>query len=403
MFKVLEPTSVSPHKLSITIKDRYSIEHEAAICQWRWISTMFFLEQSDAQFWWQTTGRALALLLAHADYTAESQSRHLIIFAFLVAPELGPAPDQRLQEPRWKSFMTDDNTPLELSWDWGLKGDCPTIRYSIEPIGSHAGASVDRLNQHAGPHFLRQLSKSIPGIDHVWFEHFAGEFVTYGCLDHRNTESHETRFFAALDLHQNDITVKAYFFPAFKAIETAKTRLTIVDEAFVRLPGYQPSAFGAFNLLKDYMRNPPANGSMEIEMLAIDCISPAKSRLKVYSRSRFTSFNSVRTILTLNGALGNPHLSRGLEELQILWNLLFGANMSPDNDLPHVEHRTAGILYNFEIKPNEPLPVPKIYIPVRHYARNDFEVLEALRTYLQHHHGEHESVEKYMKAIKTIL
>lgn len=117
-------------------------------------------------------------------------------------------------------------------------------------------------------------------------------------------------------------------------IPTAKTRLAVVDKAFVRLPGYEPSAFGAFDLLKSYMRNPPANGSMQIEMLSIDCISPAKSRIKIYTRSRFTSFDSVKTILTLDGALVNPDLSRALEQLQILWNLLFGADHLPSNDLP---------------------------------------------------------------------
>ena len=211
--------------------------------------------------------------------------------------------------------MTDDHTPIELNWDWGRPGDLRTIRYCIEPIGSYAGTSVDRLNKNCGPDSLRKLSKSVPGVDQVWFEHFSREFITYSCLDRENTESHGSRFFAAFDLHQREITVKAYFFPAFKVIETAKTRLAVLNEAFVRLPGYQPTAFAAFDLFKSYIQDSTANGSMEMEMLAIDCISPGKSRFKVYTRSCFTSFESVKTILTLNGTLD---LSRGLQELQIL-------------------------------------------------------------------------------------
>jgi DMATS type aromatic prenyltransferase len=401
IFRTYEPIHANPHTTLTTQNEDSSPEHGVAI--WRWITTMFFLDYSDAQFWWGTTGYALAVLLHQADYSTESQYRHLIFFAFLVAPELGPAPNKQIPNPTWKSFMTDDNTPIELSWDWGLNGDAPAIRYSIEPIGTYAGTSADRFNQYAGPQLLRQLSRSLPGMDLKWFEHFSNELLIFQNLDGSNTENHESRFFAAFDLYPTHPTAKAYFFPAFKAIKNAQSKLNILSEAFIRLPGYLASDYSAFDLLKSYMQAPPANGSMEVEMLAIDCVVSAKSRYKIYTRSRFTNFDSVKTIMTLTGKLDSPNISKGLRELKILWDLLFGASHSSTEELPHSDHRTAGILYNFEIRRYESLPVPKIYIPVRHYAQNDLFTIHGLQKYLLRHRRDHQSMDKYMQAIDAIL
>lgn len=73
-----------------------------------------------------------------------------------------------------------------------------------------------------------------------------------------------------------------------------------------------------------------------------------------------------------------------------------------DQELPQVEHRTAGILYYFEVKANEALPVPKVYIPARHYVQNDFLALERLQLFMQHRH-EYRPTANYLRAMKTIL
>jgi DMATS type aromatic prenyltransferase len=400
--KTYEPIHANPPKILTTYKEDQSHEHGIAI--WQWITTTFFPDHSDAKCWWRTTGYALAVLLCRAGYNTESQYQHLIFFAFLVVPELGPAPSQQLSIPNWKSFMTDDNTPIELSWDWGVNGDAPAIRYSIEPIGPHAGTSVDRFNQHAGPQLLRQLGKSLPGMDLKWFEHLSKDLLIFEDLDGINTENHESRFFAAFDIHPSGATtVKAYFLPAFKAIKNAQPKLTVLSETLTRLPGYRSSDHRAFNPLQLYMQAPPANGSMEVEMLAIDCVVPAKSRYKIYTRSRFTNFDSVKTIMTLAGRLKSSEISQGLRELRFLWDLLFGATHASTEELPHSEHRTAGILYNFEIRPDGSLPVPKIYIPVRHYVQNDLRTIDGLQQYLLSHRKDHRSMDQYLQAVEAIL
>lgn len=367
---------------------------------WEWISTTFFRENSDARFWWRTAGYMLAILLRQADYSVESQYRHLILFALLVAPELGAPPSRDLSNLSWKSFMTDDHTPIELSWDWGLTGASPAIRYSVEPIGPYAGSAIDRLNQYAGPQLLRRLRKSIPGMDLEWFEHLAKEFLVFD--DSPNTESHQSRFFAAFDLHQGEIAVKAYFFPAFKAVQCGQPALAVISEALTTLPGFRFSNYGGFSSFKSFMEERNLYEPMKVEMLAIDCTTSASPRLKIYARSGSTSFDSVRQIMTLGAKLDSVETLQGLEELQTLWELLFGSDRASHEELSHVQHRTAGILYNFEFRPGSPFPVPKLYIPVRHYARNDSTVFAALQTYFQRCGHEYGMVDQFLQAMKAI-
>ena len=78
-------------------------------------------------------------------------------------------------------------------------------------------------------------------------------------------------------------------------------------------------------------------------------------------------------------------MAKSLEELHKLWDLVTGdgRTKSASEDLKRVSHRTAGILYNFEIQHGQRELVPKVYIPVRHYGKNDLAVLQGLRSWLQ--------------------
>lgn len=56
---------------------------------WDCVNSTIQFRNSDAQFWWSTTGRMFAKLIQHAGYTATEQYRELIFYALFVAPELG--------------------------------------------------------------------------------------------------------------------------------------------------------------------------------------------------------------------------------------------------------------------------------------------------------------------------
>lgn len=75
-------------------------------------------------------------------------------------------------------------------------------------------------------------------------------------------------------------------------------------------------------------------GQFDIEMLAVDLLRPQNSRVKIYFRSRKTSFASIKQAMTLNGRLNDNAALKGLQELGILWDTLFGVNS--DEELPPV-------------------------------------------------------------------
>lgn len=359
------------------------------------IETLPTKRQSDVQYWQTTAGYALATFLQYAGYSPDAQKRHIAFFNSTVAPELGRKPYPRSPRGQWQSFMTDDGTPMEISWDWGFRSQQATIRYSIEPIRSEAGTSLDPLNEYAGSCFLESMRELLPKADWQWSEHFQKEFCVFSkSSESDSSEAHQSRFFAAFDLHGSTATMKAYYFPAFKAKYIDQAKIDVLASAIARLPNYTSSDFSAFDLLREYINSAPSGpgDSLDVEILAVDCVHPHQSRLKIYVRARQTSFESVRKVVTLDGRLASSEIEQSLQELEALWCSLFSNNRSnsegsagtASSHSPSPDsHRTAGILYNFEIRPGCPLPVPKVYIPVRHYAHSDGHVMQALRKYIQ--------------------
>ncbi len=359
------------------------------------IETLSTNRPSDIQYWRATAGYTLATFLRHAGYSPEAQQRYIAFFNCTVAPELGRKP--RLSTPlgQWQSFMTDDGSPLEISWDWGFDCQQATIRYSIEPIGPEAGSSLDPLNEYASSRFLEKMRELLPEADWQWSEHFRKEFCVFAKSSESDSdEAHQSRFFAAFDLHGSIATMKTYYFPAFRAKQIDQPKIDVLASAIARLPDYASSDFSAFDLLRNYIARSPSGpgGSLDVEILAVDCVHPRQGRLKIYVRSRQTSLESVRTVVTLGGLLASSEMDQSLRELETLWRSMFSNNgidlqgaatISDSQSLSTDSHRTAGILYNFEIRPGCPLPVPKVYIPVRHYTRSDGHVMQVLRKYIQ--------------------
>ena len=347
------------------------------------------------QFWWSKVASSSAVLLSQAGYSSESQYRNLLFFASFIVPELGMPHFSNTQSatgsPRWKSFMTDDGTPIEFSWDWGCidKVQSSTIRFSIEPISPEAGSQADPLNANAGLFLMHRLQQMLPEIDLDYFDHFCNYFSTFDQAEVEpasaaNRERHQSQFFTAFDLHGDSITAKAYFIPTRKSVQSGLSKLELVSRSLFALDAKAGIDLGAFCLLRDYINNSP-HLEIDVEIFAIDCVLPAKARLKIYVRSPHTSFRSVEDIMTLGDENRRLQVAKSLEELHELWDLVTGDGgpKPASEDLEHVSHRTAGILYNFEVQDGKREPVPKIYIPVRHYGKNDLAVVQGLRSWLQ--------------------
>ena len=114
---------------------------------WKVLKKNLVHDEINAQSWWITTGSLLPILLQKANYQFEAQCNILLFYFALIAQGLAPSLGLFGRFPRWKSLMTDDGTPLEMSWEWGLGDSPPIVRLSIEPIGLTVGTTQDLPNQ----------------------------------------------------------------------------------------------------------------------------------------------------------------------------------------------------------------------------------------------------------------
>ena len=356
------------------------------------------------RFWWSRhSGKALAVLLHNARYPPDIQYRDLKFFAQVVAPYLGASHDASVKggTSPWPSFMTDDGTPLELSWDWGTKDSLPTIRYSIEPIGLHAGTPLDPHNLAVGPTFQDQLVRALPGIRLELFQNFTSFFNRHINHEVGPKEDHQSSIFYAFDLAATEITAKVYFFPKMRARACDQSKLEFILQAINTIPDVSNDDLEACAVFRDFTSD-EVNKELEYEMLAIDLVKPTKSRLKIYFRSRDTTFKSVINIMTLGGRIRNSRLYSGLVDLHQLWKALFVTCGPLDQPLGDNAHRTAGILYNVEFRLGDTVPVAKVYLPVRHYSSSDAAVIQGLNDYFQYRQrGKY--MPDYIKAMSTLL
>lgn len=335
------------------------------------------------RYWYQTAGYVLGVLLEGAGYSHRSRSDILYRFATLVAPYLGPA--LGLQPPVWESFMTDDHTPIELSWDFHTGVEKPTIRYSIEAIALDAGTATNLSNDGAADDFKKLVLQTWPDTNTAWYDHFEQCF-RHGWND-EIPEGHRSVVFWAFDLGEKASTPKAYFFPGAVAHATKQTNLTIISDAITTAPGYRPGKLDAFNSFASYVDQCPDVG-FEIDMLAFDLVRPEESRLKIYFRDRRTDFRSVRENMSTGGRVHGPDFEKGMKNLRKLWDILLGTTGAPEGQpLPPKDHRTAGILYMVEFRLGSTTPKVKVYIPARHYAKSDQQVIESLSRFMTEESG----------------
>ena len=374
---------------------------------WEAMSKHLKHQETNAQFWWSTVGPLLAILLREAEYQIAARFEILLFYFLFLVPNLGARPDFSGRFSRWKSFMTDESLPLELSWEWGLGNNLPTVRLSMEPIGIDAGTVKDPLNEHAPHRIVHQIHRIFPGIELSLFHYFSKELLTYSHENGVNDRTpaaagHQSRSFIAFEFGKTSTMLKAYFFPVFKARETGQSTLALISRAMAKLANVEGLLFPSYGCLANYIRTSREGSRLKAEMLSIDCVSPAASRVKLYLRSQSTSFDSVRANMTLDETLEQPNLEKGILELQKLWNLVLLPAQSGTSakDLPYKAHRTAGTLYYYDMRPGQLVPTPRLYIPVRHYGRNDTVIAEGLLTYLKTRKQD-EMTGRYLKVLQS--
>lgn len=345
--------------------------------------------------WWRSSGHALAILLRKAGYSTQSQRRLLSFFRAIV-PSLGSAFE--FETPQWRSFMTDDYNPIEISWDWPTGGKPPKIRFSIEPVGAHAGTLDDPENMYAASQLLETLNCLLPSTNMMLLAHFRQHLIdtlrATGLIG-----GHSSKEFYGFDLGENGTMSKACLFPCFRAHQAGRGTFDLILDAIQTIPNILQENLQALEIIRDYVHD-PVNSATEIEMVAIDLVDLAECRFKIYFRIRNTSFASVKHTMTLGSRVTLPGMGDGLNHLRELYGSLLDYSQSMKADsvqLPVRDHRTAGILYNVEFKVGSSTPKVKAYLPVRHYGKNEEAIISALEK------QNLVRIENYRDALYTLL
>ncbi|KAF4877300.1 4-O-dimethylallyl-L-tyrosine synthase [Colletotrichum siamense] len=379
--------------------------------------TTELLRDAHVQAWDREVGETLSAMMTMAGYDDRAKAIHRGFFGVAVSDSLGPYPSIRM--PRWESFMTDDHTPVELSWAWSDEQSTPTVRYSVEPIGWTAGSA----NEQATASLLNRTRSYAQGLDLSWHGHFlqtttmcsnyATQMSRNGCQDYNiDGAVSSSQAFSAFDLEDDgSTTVKSYFIPTVKASSLGISNLDLVEQAIQSLPPLGPECssttlMGQFSLLKDFILCHHPTEQPAVEIVAIDCVDPTDSRVKIYIRSKNTTISSMIDVMSLDGRL--PFLSDTvMSSLKELWVAVFGSGAEDDvgalsRPLPTIDHRTSGILYYLELKPGAPLPKPKVYLPVRHYARDDEQIARGLSGFLERRDKSLANGVTYYEGVKSL-
>ncbi|KAF3388833.1 4-O-dimethylallyl-L-tyrosine synthase [Penicillium rolfsii] len=343
-------------------------------------------DEADPPLWYNEIGTTLRDMLESAGYPSKSIQLHTNFFRTSVAPSLGPHPRGTGAPTIWKSFMTDDCTPVELSWCWSTSLETPTVRYSVEPIGRLAGQAADPINTAAS---IRLLGETLPlarDLDLYLHRYFQRALTsnTANCIDTTGAVTIPlSQTFMAFDLLEETVVAKQYYLPGWKALKEAKSKFSLVNNAIQNLPPLAGALLSSFDVFVEFLESFPTERRPTVEILAVDCLDPVQSRIKIYVRNRETTFKSVMKMLTFGGR--SPKTQEEEQMLRELWCAVLGLDegtFEHNQPLRENEHLTGGILYYYEFKSGAAMPKTKVYLPVRHYAEDDDQIARGLSHYL---------------------
>jgi DMATS type aromatic prenyltransferase len=233
-------------------------------------------------------------MLSWARLDPNVQYAVLLFHYHYVVSHLGPGPYK--SSPKWKSFMTDDFPPIEYSWTWDSLSGPPKFRYSIEPIGSLSGSESDPFNRTTT---LELVSKLKPAFAHTnWelfdflesrFKQISGETQSSGHVIDLSRYSQRSSMFLGFDINGESINLKAYF--TLAETGCSKEAWGICFESIQAL-GSKGLEYPASNILHRFLTKSAVGAGLEYVGLAVDCVDPKDSRLKIYFRSPDITFES---------------------------------------------------------------------------------------------------------------
>ncbi|KAJ5898546.1 aromatic prenyltransferase [Penicillium tannophilum] len=385
----------------VTLKD---IQWALKYSPYRILSDGLQFPNEDQYFWWEVVAPTIQDLMTKSEYDIAHQYQHLIFIYRYILPGLGPRPKANGQ-PHWHSFMTDDHSPLEISVNF--HDSKATVRFGFEPICDLAGTERDPANRLASQSFLNTLEKDEwLSVNLAWYQHFARELLVApehmpAVLAKFPSHEHQTQNMFAFGFREGQAPMQAYIMPLLKSVETGISPSRLIFDSILKLDRVEAPLAPALALIEAYMASHP---EVRAEAVALDCADPRKSRIKLYLRAPHTSLSQVLDVYTLGGRLKDETSIAGIQILRELWPLLLDVpeNYRDEDPLPSKTHRTAGFLYNIHIRPGKIYPEPQVYIPVRHYGKNDMAVARGLATYFRRQ-GWNSLAESYQKDLQARL
>lgn len=353
--------------------------------------------KSEMRDWWDFIGQQLATLAHEAGYSTVTQMELLLFFYSIVLPKIGHFPYTCRPHAcaQSRSILTYDGSPIEYSWKWNSsENDHPEIRFCVEPAGYNQGNNkLPGSKLRATDGILTQLAKRLPNIDLEWYHHFQDSLRISPCADSFPPEDtlpgqgRRPRMPLAFEFTPKGIVTKVYFTPPATS-DNMPSFNSFADA--VRPICYKETA--ALDEFMAYLSSDPVGATLRPDVLAIDCISALKSRIKLYAGTPMTTFTSAISTITLGGRI--PAAQSSIDDLWALFCAVLGLDdkFSRDDELPvqnpfqpsraHDADYYSGLLYYFNLAPGAQLPDVKLYLPVIRYGRSDADIAIGLQQFM---------------------
>jgi len=183
---------------------------------------------------------------------------------------------------------------------------------------------------------------------------------------------------AGIDIGRAGMGLKAYFILQVKSQVTGVPAIDIVtstiDDLCMGLPWSKATSY--FSTL-------PTEFDIQPVIAAVDCVSDADNRFKVYVRTQATHLSALCDMLTLGGQLKGSAIDATLTKLRELWRALFG-HISDETPVKHKWSNVGptGFLFYYEMAIGNASPIPKIYIPTARFLESDAHVAKVVSQFV---------------------
>ncbi|KNG86153.1 putative prenyltransferase [Aspergillus nomiae NRRL 13137] len=348
-----------------------------------WDITSMWLSENrdDIQEWWEFCGPQLATLAHEAGYSTVTQIELLLFIRSMILPQIGrfPHASRSPASVQSRSILTYDARRLSTV------GNGTALRTTILRFVS---ASSQRVIV-----YLPMLAKRRTDVDLEWYYHFRDRLHITDWMDGPTHESERPwqgrtpRMPVAFEFTPKGIIAKVYFTPPATPNNTSSFN-TFAD---VVRPICGNDTVALAECLT-FLSSDPVGATLRPDVLAIDCVSPLKSRIKLYAGTPITTFTSAISVMTLGGRIPVPRSS--IDDLWALFRVVLGLDdkFCQDEELPvqnpfqpsraHPEDYYSGLLYYFNLAPGSQLPDVKLYLPVIRYGRSDADNALGLQQFM---------------------